>query len=382
MRAALQWFIEHEEGEHALLLSSALLRFWYIRGYWSEGQRWLKKTLALLPTTQSSKSAQAKALYAAGELAFSQHDHVEAQHLLAQSVSLYRELGDEQGLAASLGRLGFLRYIQGEPASAYIPLLEESQELCRRLNSTWNLSQLMHDMGVIAFEQADLPGAMNLCKESLALAQETGDRSLMGTILNNLGHVAYLQGDFTRAADQQQAGLALARELGNKGLIGLALNNGGYYMFLQGNYIQAAPLVQEALMLARELGNKGLLQAALETLGSITLAQGDFVQASRFFKEGLTLSQLGNKVQTGLLLIGLARVAAAQGQVQQAARLLGAAETQIDSKLSLTSFESASYKSIVESVRAQLGERAFADALVEGRTLGLQNILAAHVEIH
>ena len=380
VRAALQWFIEHEEGELALRLSSALLRFWSIRGYWSEGQRWLRAALAMQPSSQGSMPARAKALYAAGELAFSQHDHAEADHLLAESVALYRDLGDGHGLAGSLGRLGFLKHIQGEPASAYLPLMEECQALCRWLNSAWNLSHLLHDMGVVASEQGNLTQAVDLYQESLTLARETGDRSLMGNILNDSGYVAYLRGNFTQAATLQQEALSLARELGNKGLIGQTLNNLGYNLYLQGHFAQAATLVQEGLTLARELGNKGLLQAALETLGSISLAQGDLVQASSLFKEGLSLWEVGNKVQTGLHLIGLARVAVAQGKPRQAVRLLGAAETHMDVNLFLTPFERADYERTVESLRATLSESTFANAWEEGRTMELQDILAAYVE--
>src|SRR5439155_21842661 len=45
LRAALTWLIDQEEGELALRLSGVLWWFWNIRGYWSEGRRWLEAAL-------------------------------------------------------------------------------------------------------------------------------------------------------------------------------------------------------------------------------------------------------------------------------------------------------------------------------------------------
>ena len=47
IRAALQWAVEHEDAEVALRLGSALARFWYVRGYYSEGRSLLASVLLL-----------------------------------------------------------------------------------------------------------------------------------------------------------------------------------------------------------------------------------------------------------------------------------------------------------------------------------------------
>src|SRR5260370_22808951 len=64
LRAALAWLIEHQEAEFALRFCGALWWFWYLRGYWSEGRRWLEGAIGLAQAEDSTE-ARARALYAA-----------------------------------------------------------------------------------------------------------------------------------------------------------------------------------------------------------------------------------------------------------------------------------------------------------------------------
>ncbi len=100
LRTALSWLIAHEEGEQTLRFCVALWWFWQTRGYWSEGRRWLKAALAL-PSAGERTLLRARALSAAGELAGAQTDWQEANHLLSESMILFKELGDDGGFVSS-----------------------------------------------------------------------------------------------------------------------------------------------------------------------------------------------------------------------------------------------------------------------------------------
>ncbi len=336
LRAALGWLMAHEEVEMALRFCGALWWFWYTRGYWSEGRRWLKAVLAL-PVTGERTAMRARALGAAGELAVYQGDGREAHRLLTESVALLREVADERELVIPLARLGEALIWQGEPTAGVL-LMQESIALCRKLGCTWELAR----------------------------------------VLLMLGYIAWLQGDLEQAVSLAQESLLLARELGDKHLIAYALNDLGYATWLQGDLVRATALAEEGLMLLRELGDKSLITLALETLGSIVLSQGDLERAIACFTEGLSVAQeQGNQTFIAWHLMGLARGAVKQNQLKRAARLLGAAEVRYDINKELNPNQRDDYERTVGSVRARLGEQAFTAAWAEGRTMTLEQILAA-----
>jgi len=127
LRAALSWLITHKEEEKALRFCVALWWFWQTRGYWSEGRRWLKAALAL-PKAGGRTAVRARALSAAGELAGAQTYWQEAHQLLSESMTLFKELGDDSGFVLPLSTLGWVMLRQGDPAAA-VPLLEECSTL-------------------------------------------------------------------------------------------------------------------------------------------------------------------------------------------------------------------------------------------------------------
>src|SRR5215208_6135993 len=77
MRAALPWALERKDVELALRLGGALWWFWSVRGYHSEGRRWLEEALAI--DGRGSREWRTMALAGAGALASEQGELVEGR---------------------------------------------------------------------------------------------------------------------------------------------------------------------------------------------------------------------------------------------------------------------------------------------------------------
>jgi len=375
LRAALRWLIQHGEAELALRFCGALWWFWRLRGYWSGGRRWLEAALGLSQAGGPTMT-RAKALCAAGDLAYYQDDYLTARSLLEEGVMLCRTLGAGKELATALGILGVLMQVQGDLVAAR-PLLEESEKLCRMLDSNWELSYLLRKLAEHAAQTAELKRAVEYALESLTLAQKLGDKSLIATVLSTLGNISARLGDLTQAIAYTQESLTFSRELGDKLLIALALNNLGYFTTLRGD-LTLATYAQEGFSLMRELGDRMYIARTLHSVGYITMRQGNLTQAKIWFREGISLAQeIRSEFDLGLNLFGLALVTATEGQVLQATRLFGAVETSLDINVDLNAAERAEYKRAVESARTQLGGKVFAAARSEGRAMTPEQALTA-----
>jgi predicted ATPase/transcriptional regulator with XRE-family HTH domain len=334
LRVALEWSIKTGEAELALRICGALLEFWSRHGNRSEGSYWLKAVLGLQGAA-THHAARAKALYAAGYLAWDQNELSEANFLLRESVALYRELGDERGLARSLGSLGVLMQHQGNLVEGRT-LVEESLTLHSRQGSNWELANL----------------------------------------LQNMSYVAWWQGDLARVAALAEESLILARGLGDKFLIAVALHDIGYVKWQQGDLVRASTLVGESLVIFRELGYKLGIAGSLDTQGSIALAQHDFEQASACYHEGFAVArQLGENI--GWYPVGLARIAAAKGHLNRAVSLFALAEVVYGITKIMNPNERATFERELAALRDQLGEEAFAAAWAEGISMTAEQVMAA-----
>lgn len=110
LRAALNWsLVEANSIELGLRLVGTLWPFWEFRGYLNEGRRWLAQAVQATETSASiaeDRAGLANALRGSGVLAQRQGDYPAALNFLDRSLTLYRNLRDERGLAMTLNDLG------------------------------------------------------------------------------------------------------------------------------------------------------------------------------------------------------------------------------------------------------------------------------------
>ena len=102
-RFALDWLFQTQDLDWGLRLCVALFRFWDMREHLTEGRARLETVLRLAGAERSKERARVS--HFLGALATAQGDYPAAEHFLQQSLSLYEELGDESGIAASLNAL-------------------------------------------------------------------------------------------------------------------------------------------------------------------------------------------------------------------------------------------------------------------------------------
>jgi tetratricopeptide (TPR) repeat protein len=150
-----------------LRLGRALWKFWEERGYQTEGREHLTGLLAL-PGTKPYTAARAGALERAGAWASSQGDYGAARALLEESLAIFRELGDNAGIAWSLGFLGTVARELGDYGAAGTHF-GESLAIFREMDNKPGMNYSLRGLGTAARDQGEYGAARARFEESLAI---------------------------------------------------------------------------------------------------------------------------------------------------------------------------------------------------------------------
>jgi predicted ATPase/class 3 adenylate cyclase len=341
LRTALEWSkTAGGAGDVCFRLAGSLGLFWEVRGHFSEGRERLAAVLST-ETVQGRTAVRAKLLAREAELAYRQSDYPATISLAGESLAICREVGDKQGIASALIKLG---------------------------NA--------------ATEVGDYVTASGFLEEALTIWQELEDKHGTARALISLGWAALRPGDYPLANARLEEALVLSRELGDTRSIGFELSGLGEVALRQGDYVRATRLLEESLVLRRQLGNKWGVGVSLGTLGWVAMREGDWNRAVARLCESLEVRrEIGDKGGSAWCLERLAEVALEQGQTEKAVRLFGAAaalRTSIGSVIDPV--DQPEYERRRASLQAELGEVRFAAIWAEGQALTLDQAVAYALE--
>jgi predicted ATPase/class 3 adenylate cyclase len=211
MRAALSWSLENEP-ETALRLAVALARFWEMRARFLEGSAWLEA--ALLQSDRADSATRAKLLSEAGTFAFYRTDFDHAIELHGEALELYRQVGDDNGVAFALLCLGAQHMEKGDHERA-APFLEEALALSRRIGDKRNIAGTLHNLGEVERQRGNYERAKALGMESIALLREIKDDYNLSMVVGWVGLLEVWSGDEPDLAEGfLKEALALESELG------------------------------------------------------------------------------------------------------------------------------------------------------------------------
>ncbi len=387
LRAALQWSLEQAgdeetmEGkrsiEMALRLGGALGRFWVVHGHISEGRNILERALAAREGIKAS--VQAKALIVAGHLAFIQSDYDRAEPLLQESLALYRELEDQPGIAFALSMLGSVAWTKGHMVAART-LTEEALAISRQVDDMERAANSLFILGLLSSSQGEYARARALYEQSMAIHRALGNKRGIAQLLCQLAQVLFVsQADQPRVSPLLEECLALSLEVGFKEGIAAYYSVSGQVALSQGDLAAARSLAEKSVALYREMGHRHGTANSLSLLGKVFATEGDYAAAQTLFEQSLAISgELGEKWVAAVFLVELGEVVAAQRQLAWAAQLWGVAEAIRDaSGVPIPLVEFADYERSVSAARVHLGERAFAAAWAQGRSMTPEQALAA-----
>jgi predicted ATPase/DNA-binding CsgD family transcriptional regulator len=221
LRAALAWSQSESSGiQPGLQLAAALRMFWQMRGYISEGRKWLE--IMLSRGREAPAPLRAQVLSAAGFLTFHLGDFEQATAYWEQALALYQGLADAAGIGWQLMFLAYTAQQERDYPRA-VHLAEQNLILQRQAENPWGMSSALFCFADAVYAQGDVAQAAIYLEEAVAIARQLGNIWGLGRRLTRLGQVAQAQQDLERAMALIQEGLAACRDAGDNWGITMAL---------------------------------------------------------------------------------------------------------------------------------------------------------------
>jgi predicted ATPase/DNA-binding SARP family transcriptional activator len=364
LRAALAWALESATSARALRLAGALAYFWELRGYWSEGHKRLSDVLAFVEREQAERDAggepstlprhhadmawRAKALYGAARIRFGRFFEPPASRAIAaESLRLWRELGDQWWMAVALEHMGFMSSTEGGVQMGR-DRLEEGVALAREVADRWPLAVCLVRLGTF-LPLTEPAVARAIREEAVAVARSVGDKSVL-----------------------------------SQGLVGLATDH-----LLEGDLSAAAPAAEEALANARAIGSVMHVMLSLLVLVITSCLLDDLAKANAYRSQVWAVArETGSTQWLSLALLPFGLVASFSGQTERGVRLLAATETLLRQHGINISAEGMrdlmilkqALDTALEKARTQLDAAVFEAALREGRALTAEQAIALATE--
>ena len=226
--------------------------------------------------------------------------------------------------------------------------------------------------------QGDRVAIGPVAEESVATLRETDGPSLdLVCALVALGQARLLAADLEGAARVLAEATTVARAVRPRYWITYALYWQGYVAQARGDLVAALAALDEGVALALEDGYHAPIAHLATLRGRLALAEGDTEGALPSFALGLSrLKVTKNHWSTIILMEDLARIPAARGDAERAARALGSvANLREEAGAAPLPVEREAMDRLAGSLRVTLGEAAFATAFEAGRALSFTEAL-------
>jgi predicted ATPase/transcriptional regulator with XRE-family HTH domain/Tfp pilus assembly protein PilF len=335
IRIAYAWLIASEQYQQAGQLCISMRRFWWSQGHLSEGLSWIERLDRAVETLPLP--LQAQLWYTRGMLAAGRSDLINA----------------EQWYRAAMAR-------------------------AHGADDLWIIGACANGLGIVLAEQQRYAEAQTFLEQGLLVDQQLGERNDMAMSLASLAGLHYHQGNYGQAVRLFEDSLAIHRELGDIHSVALMLNNLGEVAWRMGQAQAAQHALDEALLLARQLDAHRLLPYVLNNLGILACRRHDEPAARAAFGEAIEqLGRTGDRAEIVTSLLGIAALAAQLESPEHSARLLGTIQAAEQAGLVvLTPAAGADLHSLIEGVRAQLGEQEYYQQHQAGSQISLDHAIA------
>lgn len=265
----------------AVKFEVALLGFWMLRGYATEGRNYVRAALAL-PSVKASENVYAHALYVGAGLADSQSNRAEARHMLEECLELRRRLGNPVDIAATLSTLSLVQLHAGDAEGALKGEVE-AFEIFRKIDDRIGQAIGLQHLGEIhAYTRNDAEARRHF-EQGIGIARAIGNLEIESGCEVSLGEIALDANDPDAGRVRFLRSLEMCQNTGDKRGEAVALWWLGKADLVTGDYGAAGFRLGGALRAFQAFEMHEELLGCLEDYAALFQGIGDGHGAARLF---------------------------------------------------------------------------------------------------
>ena len=280
LRSALDWALANPAHvDLAVRLAASTGFVWDEWCLVEEGRRFAARAVAILDDCTPPDCA-AVILHDAAWL-LHHFDNREARRLYKQSAAIFRQLGDELGLAKANLSIAYIQLRADGRDEEAAAALRAACEVLSASGHKRSLCSALNALGIIAMHQQNFTEACDSFKSVAELARQARHRRLECVAVANLALLEFTRGDVERAIELGREALNGRRSLPQRHRIPQALHNLAAYLLAADRPGEARPVAEEALSLLRGQAEAIDRLANLQMWSLIAALEGRYADAAR-----------------------------------------------------------------------------------------------------
>lgn len=204
--------------------------------------------------------------------------HVLSLEYFGESLKIYEELDDIQGISNCMSNIG-LAYMRLGSYTLALEYFHNALVNLDPLNLPIYEANCKHNIGLVHFYLKDYKKALEYLELALKIKEETANKLQIAGCVNDIGLVYKETKNYEEALKRFEEALSIFEEADNKLRIADALTNIGLILRLQKNFIKSIEYNYRAMGLFTEVGNMSGIAEIYFQIACIKLEKKDYTKA-------------------------------------------------------------------------------------------------------
>lgn len=243
----------------------------------------------LLSRKINYSSGEARSFYTLGQIYAAKANTAEALKNFGNALKLYEVLSQETAIAETCYAMGLI--YQRSNYEEALRLFKRALGLAQQTGNKNLMGKNAYIIAVVLTRKGDYNEASPYNDQAIRYYTESGNKTGLANCYVVSARINHRRGNMQQSLKDNYAALRLFEQTGNKvGIYNVHTGLGMIYL-LQKNNLEALKSYQAAKKAAEEQGNKEVLSGAYNNVGNTYLELGNTAEAQKAFEEALKLAE-------------------------------------------------------------------------------------------